>query len=71
METARPFRTSSATTVTDAETIDALQFHLMAAQDKCEALSAENEELRVKNVMLRRQVEAGQWHMDFMEWASR
>ena len=57
--------------MTDDQMIDALAYQLMRAQDKCEALSAENEELRVKNVMLRRQVEAGQWSLDFMEWASR
>ena len=51
--------------------IDALAFQVMRALDKVERLQHENEELRVKNVMLRRQVEAGQWELDFMEWASR
>lgn len=57
--------------MTDAEMIDALQFHLMAALDKNEALSAEVEELRVKNVMLRRQVEMARWNEEFLEWSSR
>jgi hypothetical protein len=42
--------------VTDAEQIDALAFQLMRALDKNEALEAEKEELRVENIMLRRQL---------------
>ncbi len=57
--------------MTDAEQIDALAYHLMEALDRIDAINAENEELRVQNVMLRRQVEAGQWHIDFVEWASQ
>ena len=53
--------------MTDAEQIDALAFQLMRALDKIDDLNAESQELRVENVMLRRQLrfadEAMQsWH---------
>jgi hypothetical protein len=57
--------------MTDAEQIDALAYHLMGALDKNDALQAEVDELRVQNVMLRRQLEAATWSIEFTEWASR
>jgi hypothetical protein len=57
--------------VTDAEQIDALAYHLMCALDKNDELQAEAQELRVQNVMLRRQLEVADWNADFMEWVER
>jgi hypothetical protein len=57
--------------MTDAEQIDALAYHLMCALDKNDELQAEAQELRVQNVMLRRQLEVADWNADFMEWVER
>jgi hypothetical protein len=57
--------------MSDAEQIDALAYHLMCALDKNDELQAEAQELRVKNVMLRRQLEVADWNADFMEWVER
>jgi hypothetical protein len=57
--------------MTDAEQIDALAYHLMCALDKGDELQAEVDELRVQNVMLRRQLEVADWNADFMEWVER
>jgi hypothetical protein len=59
------------TMMSDAEQIDALAYHLMCALDKNDELQAEAQELRVKNVMLRRQLEVADWNADFMEWVER
>lgn len=57
--------------MTDQQTIDALAYQLKRALDKNDALTAEVEELRVKNVMLRRQIEVADWSADFLEWRER
>jgi hypothetical protein len=57
--------------MTDAEQIDALAYHLMTALDKNDELQAEAQELRVQNVMLRRQLEVADWNADFIEWVER
>jgi hypothetical protein len=57
--------------MTDAEQIDALAYHLMGALDKNDALQAEVDELRVQNVMLRRQLAVADWNAEFMEWVER
>jgi hypothetical protein len=57
--------------MTDAEQIDALVFWLTREQDKNDELQAEVDELRVQNVMLRRQLEVADWNADFMEWVER
>jgi hypothetical protein len=57
--------------MTEAEQIDALAYHLMCALDKNDELHAEAQELRVQNVMLRRQLEVADWNADFMEWVER
>jgi hypothetical protein len=57
--------------MTNAEQIDALAYHLMCALDKGDELQAEVDELRVQNVMLRRQLEVADWNADFMEWVER
>jgi hypothetical protein len=57
--------------MSDAEQIDALAYHLMGALDKNDALQAEVDELRVQNVMLRRQLAVADWNAEFMEWVER
>jgi hypothetical protein len=57
--------------MSDAEQIDALAYHLMCALDKNDELQAEAQELRVQNVMLRRQLEVADWNADFIEWVER
>jgi hypothetical protein len=57
--------------MSDAEQIDALAYHLMCALDKNDALQAEVDELRVQNVMLRRQLAVADWNADFIEWVER
>jgi hypothetical protein len=57
--------------MTEAEQIDALAYHLMCALDKNDELQSEVDELRVKNVMLRRQLEVANWNADLMEWMDR
>jgi hypothetical protein len=57
--------------MSDAEQIDALAYHLMGALDKNDALQAEVDELRVQNVMLRRQLDVADWNADFIEWVER
>jgi hypothetical protein len=57
--------------MSDAEQIDALAYHLMCTLDKNDALQAEVDELRVQNVMLRRQLAVADWNADFIEWVER
>jgi hypothetical protein len=58
-------------TMTDEQMIDSLVFWLTREQDKNDELQAEVDELRVQNVMLRRQLEVADWNADFMEWVER
>jgi hypothetical protein len=51
--------------------LDELYYHLTNALDKNDALQAEVDELRVQNVMLRRQLAVADWNADFIEWVER